>query len=87
IVYTPVTPNESSSGEYSGGSPKSVKITAEQFLKIETLIKAILKDKSNFIKERLMGCGTLIIGKKTTYVSSASKLKENLEQELKSYLK
>lgn len=87
IVYSPVTSVESSSGEYSGGNPKSVKISAEQFLKIETLIKAILKDKGNFIKDRLMGCGTLIVGKKSTYINSASQLKAELENELKSCLK
>jgi hypothetical protein len=86
IFYSPVTPVESSSGEYSGGNPKRVKISAEQYLKIEQIIKSILKDKTNFIKDRLMGCGTLIVGKKTTYINSASQLKAELEQELKSYL-
>ena len=86
IFYSPITPVESSSGEYSGGSPKRVKVSEEQFLKIEMMIKSILKDKSNFIKTRLMGCGTLIVGKKTTYINSASSLKAELEKELKSYL-
>jgi hypothetical protein len=86
IFYSPIAPVESSSGEYSGGDPKRLKITEAQFLKIEMIIKSILKDKSNFIKDRLMGCGTLIAGKKTTYINSASQLKAELEQELKSYL-
>ncbi len=86
IFYSPISPVESSSGEYSGGNPKRAKISEEQFLKIEMMINAILKDKSNLIKTRLMGCGTLIVGKKTTYVSSASSLKAELEKELKSYL-
>lgn len=86
IFYSPITPVESSSGEYSGGNSKRVKITEEQFLKIEMIIQSILKDKSNFIKDRLMGSGTLIVGKKTTYINSASQLKAELEQELKSYL-
>lgn len=87
IFYSPVKPIESSSGEYSGGNPARVKISSEQFLKIELIIKSILKDKSNLIKDRLMGCGTLIAGKKTTYISGKSPLKAELEKELKSYLK
>jgi hypothetical protein len=86
IFYSPVTPNESSSGEYSGGSPKRLKISAEEFLKIELIIKSIIKDKSNHIQDRLMGCGTLIVGKKTTYINMSSKLKEDLELELRSQL-
>jgi hypothetical protein len=86
IFYSPITPSQSSSGEYSGGDPKRIKISAEQFLKIESIIKSILKDKSNYLKDRLMGCGTLVVGKKSTYINSVSQLKEDLEQELKSCL-
>ncbi len=86
IIYTPVTAIESSSGEYSGGNQKRVKISTEQFQKIESIIKLILKDKINLIEDRLMGCGTLISGKKTTYINSKSPLKAELEYELKSNL-
>jgi hypothetical protein len=83
VFYLPVSPIESSSGEYSGGEPMRKKISPEQFSKIEALIKSLLKDKSNHIKSRNMGCGTLVVGKKTTFIQSSSKLKEELEMTLK----
>lgn len=86
LIYSPITPAESSSGEYSGGEPKRVKISSEQFLKIESIIKSIQKDKSAQIDNRLMGCGTLLVGKKTIYFRSDSNLKDDLEKELKSCL-
>lgn len=83
IIYDPITPIESSSGEYNGGEPKRVKISTTQFEKIELIIKAILKDKANHQKTRQMGCGTLVSGKKQFYIKSSSALKKDLETELK----
>lgn len=83
LVYDPITPNESSSGEYSGGEPKTVKITSEKFSKIEGIVLAILKDKKSHEKNRQMGFGTLEVGKKLIYINSSSVLKSDLENELK----
>lgn len=87
LIYSPITPEESSSGEYSGGAPKQVRINSEQFSRIELIIKSILKDKNKLIDTRLMGCGTLLVGTKTVYIDSDSKLKADLETELNSCLK
>ena len=86
IYYNPVTKNESSSGEYSGGEPKSDKLTAEEFSKIESQMKSIVKDKKNQIDNRLMGCGTLVIGNKSLFIDANSPLKTELENYLKSCL-
>ncbi|MEW6467745.1 MAG: hypothetical protein AB1458_02415 [Bacteroidota bacterium] len=82
LDYKPVGEEESSSGKYSGGKPRKVKITAEQYKKIEGLLQAVRNDKDHHIKDRNMGCGTLIAGKKVIYISSQSKHKSELEAEL-----
>ena len=83
LDYDPISPNQSSSGEYSGGEPKTVKITTEQFAKLETIILALSKDKKSHEKTRQMGFGTLEVGKKIIYINSSSTLKSDLEKELK----
>ncbi|MBK9190331.1 MAG: hypothetical protein IPM77_01905 [Crocinitomicaceae bacterium] len=87
IYFNPVTPNESSSGEYNGGEPKTDKLTPEEFSKIESLIKSMVKDKKNHIDNRLMGCGTLAIGNKSLFIDVNSPLKSDLENYLNSCLK
>lgn len=83
IFYKPVTPAESSSGIYSGGEPKAVKLSAEQFAKIEAMIKAIWKDKKIHCDKREMGYGTIVIKKSSIFLSTNDKSKLQLEQELK----
>jgi len=83
ISYIPITPEKSSSGIYSGGEPKKVKITKEQFSKIEGMMKAIQKDKKSHADKREMGYGTIVIGKKSIFLSTSNKQKQELEQELK----
>lgn len=86
LHYEPVQPANSSSGEYSGGEKKSVGISSDQFTRIESQIKQIIKDKSNQIDNRLMGCGTLVIGKKSLFIDAKSELKMELEKILKEIL-
>lgn len=87
IFYFPVSEKESSSGEYNGGNPKSDKLSGEEFIKIESLIKAIVKDKKNHIDNRLMGCGTLVSGNKSLFIDMNSPLKLDLENYLKECLR
>src|SRR5688572_2333421 len=75
IKYDPITPKESSSGIYSGGDPKAVAITKEQFSKIESIIHQIQKDKASHAGKREMGYGTVVIGKKSIFLSTSSKNK------------
>ncbi|MBK7130209.1 MAG: hypothetical protein IPH66_12725 [Crocinitomicaceae bacterium] len=86
LIYNPIKPSESSSGEYSGGEPKSTSINEPEFDFISTLIKSIIKDKKNQLDTRLMGCGTLVIGKKSLFVDSNSSLKIELENYLRTML-
>lgn len=87
LSYEPISKEQSSSGEYDGGEPKMVKITNEQFTKIEGIIDAILADKSIHEKNREMGFGTIIVGKKTIYINRNADKKTALETELKMCLK
>src|SRR3990172_8087771 len=73
INYIPITPEKSSSGIYSGGESKKIKITKEQFAKIEGMMKAIQKDKKSHADKREMGYGTIVIGKKAIYLSTSNK--------------
>ncbi|MBK8927441.1 MAG: hypothetical protein IPM74_16450 [Crocinitomicaceae bacterium] len=86
LIYNPVSPAESSSGEYSGGEPKSTPLSESEFDSISALVKSIIKDKKNQIDTRLMGCGTLVIGKKSLFVDSNSSLKIELENYLRTKL-
>jgi hypothetical protein len=86
LYYNPITPIESSSGEYSGGNPKQVKITTAEYTQIESIIQAIKKDKPNHSKTRQMGMGTLVFGKKRIYVQMNATLKIELENLLKELL-
>ena len=82
IFYSPIKPQESSSGIYNGGEPAKIKITTEQFAKIEAIIKAIQKDKKSWCDKREMGYGTVVVGKKSIFLNTSSKSKAMLEQEL-----
>lgn len=83
LTYKPISKTESSSGEYDGGEPKDVKLTHEQFTKIESIIAKILADKSSHENNREMGFGTIVVGKKSIYINRSSPLKTELETELK----
>lgn len=87
LIYEPISPKESSSGTYSGGEYKETAISSDQFLKIEKIIKTIIKDTKCHEATRQMGCGTLTTAKKTIFISMSSSYKLSLENELKACLK
>lgn len=83
ISYIPISKENSSSGEYSGGQAKTVSIDESMFLKIKSDINTLIKSKSEHVETRLMGCGTIILKKKTYYINMNSSLKENFEKMLR----
>lgn len=83
VSYIPISKENSSSGEYSGGDSKTVAIDEMIFLKIRSEINTLIKSKSEHIETRLMGCGTIIFKKKTYYINMNSSLKENFETMLR----
>ena len=87
LDYKPIKKEESSSGTYSGGEPKNMAVTREQYVKLEGIIDLIKKDKANIIKDRSMGCGTLAVNNaKPIYISMTSKNKGLLESEFQAML-
>lgn len=53
IEYDPITPAESSSGEYDGGSPKKSVITIDQFMNIYFLAEELRANKNILLNQRL----------------------------------
>jgi hypothetical protein len=69
IVYDPVTPEESSTGTYSGGEPYVAPLEQKQFDQIQAAFKKVIADKTGQTTTRSMGTGTLVVlPAKTTYI-------------------
>lgn len=86
LIYKPVTQAQSSSGNYSGGNPKRIALLPAQFEEIEEIIQALLKEKDAHESGRLMGCGTLVMGKKALFIKADHSLKIQLESVLRKFL-
>lgn len=63
IVYKPVTKLQSSSGEYNGGSSKTVAIDKKTFSKLHKLAKKIIADKQVHEVYRNKGDGVIEVDK------------------------
>lgn len=72
LVYTPVNPEESSSGTYSGGKAKKAAITKDTFKNISKLLDRAMSEKEDLQNNREMG--TAQIAK----YSSKGKLKKKV---------
>lgn len=66
LEYDPVTPEESSTGTYSGGDPKTVSISAEQFESIGQLFDKAIGNKTVHIEDRIKTSGAISIVKGDT---------------------
>jgi hypothetical protein len=65
LKYDPVSKEESSSGNYSGGEPKVVVITPHELNKLTVLFEEVMADSSCQQTKRSMGSGLLIRYNKT----------------------
>ncbi|KAA3616752.1 MAG: hypothetical protein DWP94_14715 [Flavobacterium sp.] len=61
LVYSPVTPEESSSGIYSGGDPVEVQLTRDEFEKVLSLADKIMKASEGKEMKREMLTSVLVI--------------------------
>lgn len=69
IVYDPITPEESSTGTYSGGEPYTVSIELQHFQAIQQAINNGIARTEDQTSQRNKGNGTLVIlPSKTTYI-------------------
>ena len=86
LEYIPVTEEQSSSGSYSGGAPKTVYLTDMQLANLVELLDQIAADQANVLVDRLMGSGTVVREGVRTYCRASSELKDELEQALAAVL-
>jgi len=54
VKYIPVKPEESSSGVYSAGEPKTVTITAAQYKMLQTVFEKAISNKDDHTQNRVM---------------------------------
>lgn len=59
LKYLPVTPEESSTGQYSGGEPKTVSITPVEFNEMKSLFDNALENTSIHIPDRMKTSGMI----------------------------
>lgn len=72
LVYTPVNPEESSSGTYSGGKAKKTEITKDTFKNISKLLDRAMLEKEDLQNNREMGTAQI------ARYSSKGKLKKKV---------
>jgi hypothetical protein len=60
MEYIPVKPEESSTGMYSGGEPKTVSISKEQFDSVAKLFEAAFQNTNTHISERPKMSGLIV---------------------------
>ncbi len=59
LRYVPVTPEQSSTGMYSGGDPKTVTISSDQFNELKGLLENALTNTSIHIPDRMKTSGMI----------------------------
>ncbi|HEY3406288.1 MAG TPA: hypothetical protein VGK59_23030 [Ohtaekwangia sp.] len=60
LEYIPVKPEESSTGMYSGGEPKKVTITPQQFEAVQRALEQAINTPSIHIPDRMKTSGLII---------------------------
>lgn len=63
LEYIPVKPEESSSGFYSGGEPKSVTLTTGQFDSLKSLFDGAINNPAIQLNDRIKTSGVISIQK------------------------
>ena len=90
LSYIPLKPEESSSGTYSGGSAKSIPITADEFGQISTILMKAVNNKASHISDRVMMSGAISVidgsNKKRYVIAPGSVEQKDIESTLKEIL-
>lgn len=87
LIYDPVKMEESSSGEYSGGEPKTVELSNKDISNLRALASAAVNCTDCHQDKRMMMTGQLTCCGKTVILENNSEAKNNLESALKELLK
>lgn len=87
FIYDPVTPMESSSGHYSGGTAVTKYIQLDQYNQILTIIQEAISDTTQHAANRMKGTGWIKIDNsqepQECVLAYSSEIKEELEIILK----
>lgn len=86
IQYSPMTPEMSSSGLYSGGEPAKVELSPEQHTELMALFDAAFADTENQVENRAKLTGFVQKGEDQVVLAQNAESKENLETALKGFL-
>lgn len=90
LEYIPVRPEESSTGMYSGGEPKKVSLTKDQFEKISSLLERALQTTEAHMEDRMKTSGLVekIVGneRKSCILKPKSEPLVEIEKALKELL-
>lgn len=87
LEYTPVKKENSSSGEYSGGTPKKVTVTSEEIKLLKAAFDKAIKAKSEQQENREMMTGMVIKEKKKKKTEIILKSDSAAKKELEDLLK
>ena len=66
LEYDPVKPEESSTGMYSGGDPKTIAISAAQFDSIRSVLDKGISNKAAHMQDRIKTSGLITVQKGDT---------------------
>jgi len=82
VVYDPVTPEESSTGMYSGGEAYTAPLEQKQFDQIQATFNKVVENKNDQTDVRSKGTGTLIVlpANKTYIFKMDSPSKKEMEE-------
>lgn len=85
IIYDPITPEESSTGTYSGGEPYKINVESKQFEDLEKVFKKVIANTNGQTTERNKGTGTLVVlPERITYIFEMnSDSKKEIEEAIK----
>lgn len=86
LIYNPVTPLESSSGEYDGGSPAEVALTAEDYEMLKDLLESAINDPQDQIENREMMSGYIQKGDLKVVIAPKSETQTKIETALQNLL-
>ncbi len=86
LQYIPVTPEESSSGTYSGGDPKVITLHEVQFQAIRKVLQDAIDDQSIHIDKRIMGSAVIQKDSDTWIISPQAPQKDRIDALLKEFL-
>ena len=90
LKYSPVKPEDSSSGTYSGGVPKSIALTPDQFGVITAVLSKAVDNTTSHISERVMMSGAVSVidgNNKNRYIIAPGSVEQkDIESTLKNIL-